>query len=189
MKAKEHNMSVFEATVCSQILNQGNMKIPTKSSANITAWATFLIGILSFILCGVTANGRHLMTNGSLTGIVLVVLVCLVFIFLSFLLIVIHRQPQSCSYVAFKVPLVPFIPTLSILLNMYLMVSMDASTWAKFCVWMLIGFAIYGGYGIRNSKAASDNTTIEKETDLKTDVLAECDTKPITEFISLETKV
>ena len=35
--------------------------------------------------------------------------------------------------------MVPFVPTLSILLNVYLMVSMDAATWAKFGVWMLLG--------------------------------------------------
>merc|ERR1712106_1036975 len=112
---------------------------------------------MGFIFCGVIANGRDLMskgvTEGSVVGIVLVILVCSVTVILSLLLITIHRQPQSVTFVAFKVPLVPFIPTLGILLNVYLMVSMDAATWAKFGIWMLIGFTIYGGYGMRHSLA------------------------------------
>ena len=38
-----------------------------------------------------------------------------------------------------QVPGVPFIPVLSILLNVYLMASLDAQTWAKFLGWMVIG--------------------------------------------------
>jgi len=157
VKAKEQNLMVYEASAWKQLFNQTDMKIPTKSSSNVTAWATFLIGVFSFIFCGVIANGRDLMSKGvregSGVGIVLVILVCSVTVILSLLLITIHRQPQSVTFVAFKVPLVPFIPTLSILLNMYLMVSMDAATWAKFGIWMLLGLVIYVGYGMRHSLA------------------------------------
>eukprot|EP00092_Neocalanus_flemingeri_P020863 GFUD01022601.1.p1 GENE.GFUD01022601.1~~GFUD01022601.1.p1 ORF type:complete len:412 (+),score=49.33 GFUD01022601.1:140-1237(+) len=153
VRAKEQNLTFHEVSMWRQMYNQANMRVPTMASANVTAWATFLIGIFSFVFCGVIANGRHVMSEGSTAGIVLVVLVCIVTVILSLLLISIHRQPQSVTFVAFKVPLVPFIPTLSILLNVYLMVSMDAATWAKFGIWMLLGFVIYGGYGLRHSKA------------------------------------
>jgi len=139
VKAKEDNLTVYEASMWKQMFNQTNMKIPTQSSANVTAWATFSIGICSFVFCGVIANGRGIIAEGSTGGILLVFLVCFVTVILSLLLISIHRQPQSVTFVAFKVPMVPFVPTLSILLNVYLMVSMDAATWAKFGVWMLLG--------------------------------------------------
>ena len=36
-------------------------------------------------------------------------------------------------------PGVPFVPCISILLNVYLMSSLDIETWAKFLAWMAIG--------------------------------------------------
>ena len=75
----------------------------------------------------------------------------------------------------FQVPGVPFVPMVSILLNVYLMVSLDAETWAKFLAWMvlgdtlhcthkyrisisyssyLLGFIIYFTYGVWHSKAS-----------------------------------
>lgn len=174
VKAKEQSLMVQEATMWKQLFNQTDMKIPTAASSNVTAWATFLIGVFSFVFCGLIANGRDLMskgvTEGSGVGVALVILVCTVTVILSLLLIAIHRQPQSVTYVAFKVPLVPFIPTLSILLNVYLMVSMDAATWAKFGIWMLLGFAIYGGYGMRHSLAREGGPNAVRSGKTVTDV-------------------
>lgn len=174
VKAKEQSLTVHEASMWKQLFNQTDMKIPTAASSNVTAWATFLIGIFSFVFCGLIANGRDLMSKGVMegsgVGVVLVIMVCTVTVILSLLLIAIHRQPQSVTYVAFKVPLVPFIPTLSILLNVYLMVSMDAATWAKFGIWMLIGFAIYGGYGMRHSLAREGGPNAVRSGKAVTDV-------------------
>ena len=60
-------------------------------------------GICSFVFCGVIANGRGIIAEGSTGGILLVFLVCFVTVILSLLLISIHRQPQSVTFVAFKV--------------------------------------------------------------------------------------
>ena len=46
--------------------------MPTETSGLLAGWATFLIGILSFVFCGVLANGRKLMQEGSTAGIILV---------------------------------------------------------------------------------------------------------------------
>uniref|UniRef100_A0A673VKE8 Cationic amino acid transporter C-terminal domain-containing protein n=1 Tax=Suricata suricatta TaxID=37032 RepID=A0A673VKE8_SURSU len=64
---------------------------------------------------------------------------------------VIWRQPQRSSPLHFKVPALPLLPLLSIFVNVYLMMQMTGGTWARFGVWMLIGFAIYLAYGIQYS--------------------------------------
>jgi basic amino acid/polyamine antiporter, APA family len=52
----------------------------------------------------------------------------------------------------FKTPLVPFVPLLGILVFLLLMVSLPLDTWIRLIVWLLLGFAIYFGYGIRHSR-------------------------------------
>ena len=46
---------------------------------------------------------------------------------------------------------VPFLPTASIFVNIYLMAKLSAATWVRFSVWLSIGALIYGFYGWRNA--------------------------------------
>ncbi|KAL5238965.1 hypothetical protein ACI65C_006375 [Semiaphis heraclei] len=70
---------------------------------------------------------------------------------LLLLLLLLSRQPQSKKKLSFKVPLVPLIPCISILMNVYLMLKLDKVTWIRFSIWLVIGLFIYALYGMNNS--------------------------------------
>lgn len=70
---------------------------------------------------------------------------------------VIAAHQQSTEGLRFKVPWVPFIPALSIIANVALMVNLNPMTWIRFLVWIIVGLIIYFTYGMRNSK---ENTTV-----------------------------
>ena len=44
------------------------------------------------------------------------------------------------------------LPTLGLLINLYLMTQLGISNWTLFFVWLLIGLGVYFGYGYSNSK-------------------------------------
>jgi APA family basic amino acid/polyamine antiporter len=51
----------------------------------------------------------------------------------------------------FRAPWVPVLPIASICACGWLMVNLTALTWVRFGVWLVVGAAIYAGYGYRNS--------------------------------------
>ncbi|XP_062310284.1 cationic amino acid transporter 4 [Osmerus eperlanus] len=69
---------------------------------------------------------------------------------LSLALIWAH-EPQSNTK-TFQVPLVPFVPGASILVNIFLMLKLSPHTWIRFVVWLAAGLLVYFGYGIWHSK-------------------------------------
>lgn len=71
---------------------------------------------------------------------------------LILILFIISRQPVSGTKLFFKVPLVPWLPGISILINVYLMLRLNSATWVRFAIWIAIGLVIYFTYGIRNSQ-------------------------------------
>ncbi|OGX89483.1 amino acid transporter [Hymenobacter lapidarius] len=55
------------------------------------------------------------------------------------------------------------LPVLGLLINLYLMTQLGISNWTLFFVWLLIGLAVYFGYGYQNSKLnrlAGTGTTV-----------------------------
>uniref|UniRef100_A0A9L0RI26 Cationic amino acid transporter C-terminal domain-containing protein n=1 Tax=Equus caballus TaxID=9796 RepID=A0A9L0RI26_HORSE len=51
-----------------------------------------------------------------------------------------------------EVPVTPLTPALSILLDIFLMLHLSYLTWLGLFIWLLIGLAVYFGYGIWHSK-------------------------------------
>ncbi|WP_093171453.1 amino acid permease [Sinosporangium album] len=70
--------------------------------------------------------------------------------------IVVLRRTRPDLPRAFRTPLVPVLPALSVLACLYLMLNLPVETWLRFVVWMIIGVAIFFLYGHRHSRAARD---------------------------------
>ncbi|XP_011909857.1 PREDICTED: cationic amino acid transporter 4-like [Cercocebus atys] len=83
-------------------------------------------------------------------GYILLLLLTSVVFLLSLLVLGAHQQQYREDL--FQIPMVPLIPALSILLNICLMLNLSYLTWVCFSIWLLMGLAVYFGYGISHSK-------------------------------------
>ncbi|NXA12718.1 CTR2 protein, partial [Sapayoa aenigma] len=122
--------------------------LPTEQTATTV---NFLVGLLACLVCGLSVlstYGIHLIANLEPWSLGLLAVLVVSFIVT---ILLIQRQPQNQQKVAFMVPLLPFLPSFSILVNIYLMVQLSGETWIRFSFWMVLGFLIYFAYGIRHS--------------------------------------
>ncbi|XP_076803027.1 high affinity cationic amino acid transporter 1-like [Clavelina lepadiformis] len=133
-----------DQSLVSRCFNPSN-NLPTKQSGNISYCCIVVIGGLSFILCGILVHFSEIPYIPAVTAIAIVAFVILC------ATIIIMRQPQSQTKLSFSVPLVPILPILSVICNVYLMCELSFGTWIRFAVWMAIGLSIYIFYGYKQS--------------------------------------
>ena len=73
------------------------------------------------------------------------------FVLVSVAVIVLRRKRPDLKR-SFRVPFNPWLPGLSALVCIYLMLNLSVETWLRFLVWLAIGFVIYFAYSHRHSK-------------------------------------
>nr|XP_004661031.1 cationic amino acid transporter 3 [Jaculus jaculus] len=122
--------------------------VPTPLSGQVVYVCSSLLALLLAVLCLVLTQWTNPLLSGDPVWVTVAVLILVLLLGITG---VIWRQPQNCTPLHFKVPVVPLLPLVSIFVNVYLMMQMTAGTWARFGIWMLIGFTIYFGYGIQHS--------------------------------------
>ncbi|KAB0798821.1 hypothetical protein PPYR_06701 [Photinus pyralis] len=143
------------------IFNLNGNKHPNCTTATFTKGAICVFSVIALAVCffikyaGTFVNAEH---PYYLTGFILLAIILLSVV------VVIARQPTCSIEISFKVPWVPFIPCLSIFINLYLMCELDAYTWLRFLIWICIGFFIYFLYGISHSRQKECSIDNEPQT-------------------------
>jgi len=104
---------------------------------------TIITGIFVAVLAGFAPIGWILeLTNiGTLFAFILVALG---------IIVLRRREPDRPR--PFRTPWVPFLPIVSCLFCLYLMLSLPLLTWVRFGLWMAIGASIYFLYSVRHSR-------------------------------------
>ncbi|XP_050304478.1 cationic amino acid transporter 2 [Anthonomus grandis grandis] len=129
---------------------------PTKLTSSVVSWLIIIFFTLCFILSGLMT----IFEDNLYRGEAWLISICVVLgIFLLLLLFIVSFQPTSDMELGFKVPLVPWIPGISIFINIYLMTHINKDTWLKYVYWMAIGLVIYLTYGIWHSNERSPPLT------------------------------
>ncbi|XP_029115545.1 cationic amino acid transporter 4 [Scleropages formosus] len=115
----------------------------------VVAFSVLALMVSSVSLCAVLVFGNDPLQLPTWSFSLLEGIFSLAFL-LSLGLIWVHEQQRSTK--TFQVPLVPFIPGASILLNVFLMLKLSPLTWVRFTIWLAAGLLVYFGYGMWHSK-------------------------------------
>ncbi|GGZ34970.1 amino acid permease [Streptomyces inusitatus] len=105
--------------------------------------ATLLLGIVIAIVAGLTniEELAALVNIGTLFAFVIVALG-----------VVILRRTRPDLPRAFRTPLVPLLPIVSVAASFWLMLNLPSETWLRFGLWMLLGVIVYFVYGRSHSR-------------------------------------
>uniref|UniRef100_H3CUC2 Cationic amino acid transporter C-terminal domain-containing protein n=1 Tax=Tetraodon nigroviridis TaxID=99883 RepID=H3CUC2_TETNG len=110
------------------------------TTSYLCAEVACLIGLCVILTQAINALGRAEVWS--------IVLVCILGTIVLINTALTYRQPQNGIRATFMMPLVPFLPLLSVFVNSYLMVQLGPDTWIRYAIWMAVGLAIYFSYGI-----------------------------------------
>ncbi len=105
--------------------------------------STILLGLIVAVVAGFTSIDElaELVNIGTLFAFVVVALG-----------VILLRKQRPDLPRAFRTPLVPFVPVLSVLASLWLMLNLPAETWLRFGVWMVLGVVVYFAYGRSHSR-------------------------------------
>jgi basic amino acid/polyamine antiporter, APA family len=105
--------------------------------------STVVTGIVVALAAGFTPIG----TLGSLVSIGTL----MAFVIVSLGVIVLRRTRPDLER-PFRMPWVPVLPLLSAAISLTLMLGLPRATWERLIIWMVVGIALYFGYGRRHSR-------------------------------------
>ncbi|MFV8132445.1 amino acid permease [Streptomyces syringium] len=113
--------------------------------------STILLGVVVAVLAGFTSIDvlAELVNIGTLFAFVVVALG-----------VIILRRTRPDLPRSFRVPLVPFIPVLSVVASLWLMLNLTGETWLRFAAWMVLGVVVYFVYGRRHSRLGKANASV-----------------------------
>jgi APA family basic amino acid/polyamine antiporter len=125
---------------------------PTLKTPFLNTWTT---GIIAALISGLIDLNvlAHLVNMGTLSAFALVAVT-----------VIVLRKTHPDMPRAFKAPLVPFLPLITVAFCLYLMIELPAITWISFVVWMTIGIIVYMVYGRKHS--ALDEKNAGKKRDI-----------------------
>jgi basic amino acid/polyamine antiporter, APA family len=108
------------------------------------AYAVVVLVMAAFVPLGTLAD---LVSIGTLFAFVVVSLA-----------VAVLRRTRPDLPRRFRVPWSPFVPVLSALACLYLMLNLSVETWLRFLAWMALGLAFYFVYGYRHSRMRAAGT-------------------------------
>ncbi|MFD1420403.1 amino acid permease [Lactiplantibacillus songbeiensis] len=105
--------------------------------------STMLFGVVAAVIGGFIplADLAELVNIGTLTAFLLV----------SFSVMRL-RKTQPNLRRPFKTPWVPFVPIMSMISCIFLLINLKPVTWLRFVIWLAIGMVVYFTYSIKHSK-------------------------------------
>jgi len=105
--------------------------------------STMLFGVIAAVIGGFIplADLAELVNIGTLTAFLLV----------SFSVMRL-RKTQPNLRRPFKTPWVPFVPIMSMICCIFLLINLKPVTWLRFVIWLAIGMVVYFTYSIKHSK-------------------------------------
>ncbi|XP_005990308.1 cationic amino acid transporter 4 [Latimeria chalumnae] len=115
----------------------------------VVSIAVVTMMVFAICMCSVLVFGNSHLHLPTWSFAFLVILFATGYLLSLFFIWVHEQQPKTKT---FQVPLVPLIPSLSILLNIYLMLKLNYMTWIRFSIWLAAGLLVYFSYGIWHSK-------------------------------------
>ncbi|XP_055629395.1 cationic amino acid transporter 3-like [Toxorhynchites rutilus septentrionalis] len=144
--------SVTIPNLFKQLFNTSRQTNPSLVSSSIVKIGVCIFAILVCATCGILVFATDSVAN-QYPGVI--VALSILGGIMLLLIIITACQPTDKTELTFKVPLVPLLPMLSVFFNLYLMFQLDAGTWIRFSIWLVIGYFIYFTYGIRHSVEGS----------------------------------
>ncbi|WP_448640383.1 amino acid permease [Geodermatophilus sp. URMC 63] len=103
---------------------------------------TVIVGVLIALLAGLVPLGE--LANATSIGTLFA------FALVNVGVVILRRTRPDLPR-TFRTPLYPLTPVLGVLFCVLLMFGLGTSTWVVFLGWMLLGLAVYAGYGYRRS--------------------------------------